>query len=516
LAALLVFVPFGERIVAGAIDSGGSAVSPQLSVVVLLNVALILLSWRRSKDLEKAIAENELAQQLALENASIDHVTGLANRRELMRLLADPENAKVGSKLLLLDVDFFKKVNDVHGHIAGDEVLKRVADFIREEVPAGSCCARLGGDEFAVLMPPADDPLVKNSISRMISRIADPMTLETATVHVSASVGIARIEEGMAAEDALRRADIAMYVAKRTGRNCQVWFDQDMERELLERTKLENAIRLGIARGEFIPHYQPQIDLDTGELIGFEVLARWQSPKEGLLEPADFMHVAEATGLISELSLSVMKKALFEARNWPSHLKIAVNVSPAQFRDTQLAERILKILAETNFPGSRLEIEINESSFLEDRDAALTIVESLKNMGVTISLDDFGTGYANLSQLQALPFDRIKIDKSFVGSLLSDTQSDAIVSTILSLGRALKLPITAEGIEDPRTKEHLARLGCSDGQGWLFGKAVSAEAIRAKLQVEEPSESPAAEPTVVPVTDRRARPRRASGGKRAR
>jgi EAL domain-containing protein (putative c-di-GMP-specific phosphodiesterase class I) len=228
------------------------------------------------------------------------------------------------------------------------------------------------------------------------------------------------------------------------------------------------------------------------------------------------MHVAEATGLISELSLSVMKKALFEARNWPSHLKIAVNVSPAQFRDTQLAERILKILAETNFPGSRLEIEINESSFLEDRDAALTIVESLKNMGVTISLDDFGTGYANLSQLQALPFDRIKIDKSFVGSLLSDTQSDAIVSTILSLGRALKLPITAEGIEDPRTKEHLARLGCSDGQGWLFGKAVSAEAIRAKLQVEEPSESPAAEPTVVPVTDRRARPRRASGGKRAR
>ena len=196
-----------------------------------------------------------------------------------------------------------------------------------------------------------------------------------------------------------------------------------------------------------------------GELTGFEVLARWNSPSRGLVEPVDFIDVAEGSGLIAELSLSVMKQALHEAREWPSHLKIAVNISPVQFRDSQLAERILKLLAETNFPANRLEVEITELSFLEDRESALVIVESLKNMGVTISLDDFGTGYASLSQLQSLPFDRIKIDKSFVSSLLADAQSDAIVSTILSLGRALQLPITAEGIEDDGTKDRLQKAG---------------------------------------------------------
>ena len=274
------------------------------------------------------------------------------------------------------------------------------------------------------------------------------MILQTATVHVSASVGISRIEPQMTAEDSLRRSDIAMYGAKRAGRNCVIWFDEKMELELLERTQLEDEIRTGVAAGEFVPFYQPQIDLGTGSLIGFEVLARWQSPKRGLVEPNDFIEVAEASGLISELSMHVMKQALSEARDWDSDLKIAVNISPIQFRDAQLATRILKILAETNFPASRLEVEITETSFLEDRVTALTIVESLKNMGVTISLDDFGTGYASLSQLQSLPFDRLKIDKSFVTSLLENSQSDAIVETILSLGRALKLPITAEGIEE--------------------------------------------------------------------
>ena len=278
--------------------------------------------------------------------------------------------------------------------------------------------------------------------------------------------------------------------AKRAGRNRQIWFDQQMEQELLDRTRLEDEIRAGIEAGEFVPYYQPQIDLESGGLIGFEVLARWQSPSKGLVEPVEFMNIAEGSGLISALSLSVMRQAFHEVRNWPSHLKIAVNISPVQFRDSQLAERILKLLAETNFPGNRLEVEITNSSFLEDRETALTIVESLKNMGVTISLDDFGTGYASLSQLQSLPFDRIKIDKSFVSSLLADSQSDAIVSTILSLGHALKLPITAEGIEDDGTKDRLKNLGCSDGQGWLFGKAVPGDVVRATLGIEAEDDSP--------------------------
>jgi predicted signal transduction protein with EAL and GGDEF domain len=213
---------------------------------------------------------------------------------------------------------------------------------------------------------------------------------------VSASVGISGVERKMLPEECLRRSDIAMYAAKRAGRNCQVWFDKKMERQLLRRTQLEDEIRNAIEAGEFVPFYQPQIDLVSGDLTGFEVLARWNSPTKGLLEPPQFIEVAEASGLISQLSLGVMRDALIEAREWPSNLKIAVNVSPIQFRDSHLAERILKLLAESNFPASRLEVEITESSFLEDRDSALTIVESLKNMGVTISLDDFGTGCASL------------------------------------------------------------------------------------------------------------------------
>jgi EAL domain-containing protein (putative c-di-GMP-specific phosphodiesterase class I) len=321
----------------------------------------------------------------------------------------------------------------------------------------------------------------------------------------------------MSAEECLRRSDIAMYSAKRDGRNRQVWFDERMERELLARTRLEDEIRNAITAGEFIPYYQPQIDLGTGQLTGFEVLARWDSPEKGLLEPSEFMDVAEGSGLIAELSLSVMRRALQEGRAWPSHLKMAVNISPVQFRDSQLAERILKLLTETNFPPSRLEVEITESSFLEDRDTALTIVESLKNVGVTISLDDFGTGYASLSQLQSLPFDRIKIDKSFVSSLLADAQSDAIVSTILALGRALKLPITAEGIEDDGTRDRLKGLGCSDGQGWLFGKAVSGDVVRASLGLEQSAgEQSGTETAAEAATERRNQHRRATAAKRSR
>jgi diguanylate cyclase (GGDEF)-like protein len=512
---MILFVPMGQRIVAAAIDqSAQTTTNPQLTTALLLNIALILLAWRRTKDLKQALAANALAQQSAHDNAFVDHVTGLANRRELMRALSDPALRSKGCALLLLDLDFFKKVNDLYGHVTGDEVLTNVAEILLANSPEGSCCARLGGDEFAVLVAPVGDEMVNSCVAKIIHSIAEPLRLETATVHVSASVGISRVEEHMSAEVCLRRSDIAMYSAKRAGRNCKVWFDAEMERELIARTQLEDQIRDAIAASEFVPFYQPQIDLSTGQLTGFEVLARWRTSDRGILEPAEFIDVAESSGLICELSLSVMRQAFNEARDWPGDLKMAVNISAVQFRDPHLAERILKLLTESGFPASRLEVEITESTFLEDRQAALAIVESLKNMGVTISLDDFGTGYASLSQLQSLPFDRIKIDKSFVGSLLEDTQSDAIVSTILSLGRALELPITAEGIEDRGTKDRLRLLGCSDGQGWLFGKAVSGSAVRTALGLTENpdgnSESGAIRAKSGPQGDRK---RRAGGGR---
>jgi EAL domain-containing protein (putative c-di-GMP-specific phosphodiesterase class I) len=265
------------------------------------------------------------------------------------------------------------------------------------------------------------------------------------------------------------------------GRNCYIWFDAEMERELQIRIKLEEEIRAGIAAGEFVPFYQPQICLDTGELTGFEVLARWHSPTRGLVEPEIFIAAAEASGLIGPLSMSVARQAMTEAREWPEHLRLAVNISPGQFRDRHLAQRILKLLTETNFPAARLELEITEASLLEDRELALATIHSLKNTGVSISLDDFGTGYAAMSQLRTMPFDRIKIDRTFVAALLDDDQSEAIVSTIASVGRALSLPVTAEGIETDGIREKLAALGCSGGQGWLFGKAVSGQVIAEHL-----------------------------------
>ncbi len=251
-----------------------------------------------------------------------------------------------------------------------------------------------------------------------------------------------------------------------------------MEAELNRRNSTEAEIRSGLLDKQFVPFFQPLIELSSSEIKGFEVLARWNHPTRGLLEPAEFITVAEETGLIASLSMDVMRQALLDARGWPGHLTIAVNVSPVQFKDPLLAQRIVKLLAETGFPAGRLELEITESTILEDHDLALSTVESLKNHGIRISLDDFGTGYASLTQLRSLPFDRIKIDRSFIASILSDEQSHAIVSAIANLGRNLKLPVTAEGVESAGVQGKLQQLGCSDAQGWLFGRAVPASEVR--------------------------------------
>jgi diguanylate cyclase (GGDEF)-like protein len=513
LAALFTFLWLANDAVAAAL--GLKSGDPRVTTALLLNIAIILFGWRRTKDLQQALNDaRSKSNELAMEVAFTDHVTGLANRRQLMERLADVAQEGGRGVLLLLDLDFFKNVNDLHGHCAGDQVLKQVAEVITGNAPEGSCCARLGGDEFAVLLPLSQRSAIEKITLSMTAGIAHPLSVDTAVVHVSASIGLSFIEPGMSPEDVLRRSDIAMYSAKRAGRNCSVWFDKEMEKELFDRTKLESEIREGISEGEFIPYFQPQISLENGDLTGFEVLARWNSPSRGLVEPDEFMSAAEGSGLIGALSLSVMKQALVESRDWPAHLKIAVNVSPVQFRDPKLAERILKVLTEVNFPPKRLEIEITETALVEDRDQALAIVESLKNVGITISLDDFGTGYASLSQLQSLPFDRIKIDKSFVSALMADPQSSAIVSSITTLGKALHLPITAEGVESRAVKDQLSAMGCEEAQGWLFGKAVPASAIRDLLEIGIGGKEHV-EPELPKIVERRNGLRRAGARRKA-
>jgi diguanylate cyclase (GGDEF)-like protein len=490
MAALLLFVVLGSQILPAALLGTSLPNSAStLKVAFLLNIAIILFGWRRSKDLKDALDAYEQAERIAQRNANTDPTTGLANRRELMRSLNEALEVKTGGVFLVLDLDHFKRVNDLHGHLAGDKVLLRVAEALRRVAPAGACCARTGGDEFAVLLPPMDDSAATELAEQIQQVLAEPALIEGAQVQVTASIGFARLSDCSGDEAVLRHSDVALYSAKRAGRNAAAWFDEELERELSERLKLEEDIRRGVKGGEFVPFFQPLVDLKSRQIIGFEALARWRSPSRGLVEAEAFIETAERTGLVGPLTFSVLEQALKEARGWPAHFKLAVNISPVQFRDPLLAEQILKLLSAVGFPANRLEVEITEGSLLEDRDQVLTIIKSLKNVGVTISLDDFGTGYASLAQVNRLPLDRIKIDKSFITTIVKSEQTAAIVSTIAGLGHNLDVPITAEGVESEQIRNALADFGCSEAQGWLFGRAISADAVRAFLSMSSSNDA---------------------------
>jgi diguanylate cyclase (GGDEF)-like protein len=491
IAAILLFVALGSRLLPAAIgvaeltDSSGT-----LKVAFLLNIAIILFGWRRSKDLKDALEAYEAAERLAQRNANTDPGTGLANRRELMRSLSEMLEAKTPGVLLLLDLDHFKRVNDLHGHAAGDRLLQAVADAMLKSAPPSACCARTGGDEFAMLFPAIHDSQAEQVAASIQQCLSRPVYVEGAQLQASASIGLTRLESRDNEEGALRRSDVALYAAKRGGRNAFAWFDEHLELELSDRLRLEESIRLGIRKGDFVPYFQPLIDLSTQEIVGFEALARWRSADGSMMDAEHFIEAAERTGLVGPLSMSVIEQAMKEARDWPAHLKLAANVSPIQFRDPTLAEQILKLLSATGFPANRLEIEITEGSLLEDREQVLTIIESLKNVGVRISLDDFGTGYASLAQVNRLPLDRIKIDKSFITTIVKSQRTAEIVNTIAGLGHTLDVPISAEGVESEQIRAALERYGCSEAQGWLFGRAVSGDAVRTFLRMSEAGVGP--------------------------
>lgn len=493
VAALLLFVALGSKVIPAALfgdqlrDSDGT-----LKVAFLLNIAIIMFGWRRSRDLKEALEAYEDAERTAQRNANTDPATGLANRRELMRSLEEALDERAKGVFLVLDLDHFKRINDLYGHLAGDKVLLAMAETLRKTAPPGSCSARTGGDEFAVLLPRSDDEDAEALATAIQAAFAAPMFVEGAQVQVTMSIGFSRLADCQDAEAVLRHSDVALYAAKRAGRNAFAWFEEALERELSERLKLEEDIRNGIKVGEFVPFFQPLVDLKSRQIIGFEALARWRNPTRGLLEAETFIETAELTGLVGPLTFSIMEQALKEARAWPAHFKLAVNISPVQFRDPKLAEEILKMLAVNGFPASRLEIEITEGSLLEDREQVLTIIRSLKNVGVSISLDDFGTGYASLAQVNRLPLDRIKIDKSFITTIVKSEQTAAIVSTIAGLGHNLDVPITAEGVESEQIRTALAQFGCTEAQGWLFGRAISAEAVRSFLD-KSSEEAPSGE-----------------------
>jgi diguanylate cyclase (GGDEF)-like protein len=483
LTSIVLLIQNGSRglkSAAAALLQAGGGSEPIALTALFLNVALILFAWRRFRDLRSERENRVAAEEHARTVAACDQLTGLLVRHALAerapRALEQTRRSGGAAAVLVVNVDRFKHVNDVHGHAEGDRVLRTVAAAVAEAAPRGGLCARLGGDEFCLLLPGGIRLRQEATevASAIVSRLAEPLEGESGAIHVSASVGLAAAGADCSDFDGLlRRADIAMHAAKEQGRSRLVWFDDSMEEALKGRSDVEIGLRRGIPLGEFVPHYQPQVDLADGRLRGFEVLARWYPPEGGIVGPDTFIPVAEEIGLIGELFERLLHQALSDAKAWPQDITLSVNISPTQLLDAWLPHKILKIVTETGFPADRLEVEITESSLLADLPLARASVTSLKNQGVKLALDDFGTGYASLANLRALPFDRIKIDRSFVQTMEKVPESLAIVTAIARIGESLGVPVTAEGVETAALAERLAALGCGQGQGWQFGRAVN-------------------------------------------
>lgn len=491
-AAIIMFVGTGSSVlvsIARSISGHGVGPDKMLTNALLLNIALIIFGWRRYRELTGEVAERRKAEQHARFLAEADPLTGCLNRRSVTdaadRLIAETSQRGEAVAFVMIDLDRFKQINDSRGHSAGDRMLIETARRLHASLPGNALVARVGGDEFACIVPfdPARPGQIDRLIDGLIFEISRTVDHDDGELETTISAGIYRRDPNSeeTTQAALHQADIAMYHAKKRGRNRYCWFDPAMESELKFRSELESGIRRGLTAGEFVPFYQKQIDLETGELVGFEMLARWRSEKLGMVSPEIFIPVAEEIGLIAPISESLIRQAMHDARNWDPKLTLSVNISPLQLRDPWFAQKLLKMMVEANFAPSRLDIEVTESCLHENLGLVRSLITSLQNQGVTVSLDDFGTGYSSLSQLRSLPFDRIKIDRSFVATVLDSPESATIIQSIISLGEGLGLPITAEGIENQQVLDRLRELGNFKGQGFFYGLPEAAEETAAEL-----------------------------------
>lgn len=486
VTALVLFVWNGstllQNVSAGRSADFGAMVKVAATALVL-NVALLLFGWRRYVDLQHEAEQRADGERRAAVVASTDAITGLANRKGFAdqaqalraRTLASSESLAIVS----LQMHRFRTVNDRHGHDRGDELLRRITAGMLAVVPAGAVLARLSADEFAlaVLHSPSDQVRIEKVAEALLKVVGRPYEINGRIAQVGAFAGIVSHhgEQEAQVADILRRADIALDHARGARAARPVWFDRGMEQALIARGELEQEIRMALENGQFVPYFEPQVDLQTGAIVGFEVLARWDHPTHGMIGPDIFIPVAEELGLIGALSEKVFGAALLVGKDWDPQVTLALNISPGQLGDPLLAQKILRLLTVTGFPADRLMLEVTESSLFSDMDLARTIVGSLKNQGVRLALDDFGTGFSSLSHLRALPLDSIKIDRSFINSLHKDRESAAIVKAVTTMGHALGVPVTVEGIEDAATLAAVLAMGATFAQGWYFGKAMPGE-----------------------------------------
>jgi diguanylate cyclase (GGDEF)-like protein len=425
------------------------------------------------------IAERE---QRITQLAFNDVLTGLPNRTMFQQQLDHLFRASQGNGSLFalhcLDLDQFKVINDTLGHPAGDALLIEAGQRLLEAA-RGHFVARLGGDEFVVLQTIGSD---RNAIDRLgkdiLECIARPLIIDGNEVVPSTSIGIAIApHDGTDGEMLLRNADLALYRAKEAGRGTFAFFEESLNERAQIRRQLETDLRLAVERGEFELFYQPLFDLEQNRICSFEALLRWRHPTRGIISPVEFIPVAEDTGLIVAIGSWVIREACAQAVRWPGHIRIAVNVSPVQFHRGGLQESILGALASSGLEPGRLEIEITESVFLEGGEATLRLLHSLRALGVRIALDDFGTGYSSLSYLQSFPFDKLKIDRSFINNLLTREGANAIVRAITELAHALNIETTAEGVEETAQLIELRSHGCSSVQGFLFAEPMTLDDV---------------------------------------
>ena len=452
------------------------------SSALMLNVALILFGWRRYADLQFEAERRAEGEKKAHTLASTDGMTGLLNRKgfgdESHGLRARAQAADEQLVIVSLQLHRFKTVNDRHGFDVGDALIRKIADAIRDCAGDNALVARLSGDEFAVALALPETAIGEATRlgHHLLQSITRPFEEQGKFIQVGAFAGIATAAPGDGAlPDLLRRADIALAHARSARSARPAWFDAGMERALIAHSEIEQGIRFGLEHDQFVPVFEPQVDLNTGEIRSFEVLARWEHPLTGAVTPDRFIPIAEEIGLIGRLSDQVVRKALIAAAGWDAAISLSINISPTQLADSWLAQRIVRMLTETGFPPERLVVEITESSLFADLELARAIVTSLKAQGIRLALDDFGSGFSSLSHLRALPFDMIKIDRSFVATLQTDRGSAAIIRAVATLAQALDVPVTAEGIEDAETLDALLAIGCATGQGWYFGKPMGAE-----------------------------------------
>ena len=457
------------------------------AVALCLNVALILVGWRRYSDLQHETEKRIEVEVRAQIIASTDGMTGLLNRKGFgekgAHIAASAKASGAELAILSLQLNRFKTINDRFGFEVGDAVLRRLSDALEADVPADAALARLGGGEFAVLVAIREKQEALSLAKQLLRQVTTPLEEQGKYIQVGAFLGLSSASPHAGSlPDLLRRADIAMDHAKSARSARPMWFDSGMERELIAQSEIEQGIRFGLDHDQFLPYFEPQVDLATGKITGFEVLARWDHPLTGIIAPDRFIAIAEEHNLIGRLSDQVVRKALAAAVEWDPSLTLSINISPRQFTDSWLAQKIVRLLAEAGFPASRLVVEVTESSLFGDIDLARTIVQSLKNQGIALALDDFGSGFSSLSHLSALPFDKIKIDRAFVASIGKNRQSAAIVRAVTTMAQALDVPVVAEGIEDAAAHETLLQMGCASGQGWYFGKPMPAEDVSPLLR----------------------------------